>query len=323
MTVGVPQRPRGPGTERRHPGRLREGFYGRYLSGDSILDIGFRGSVPDAVPVVDRAIGVELDYPGYDGIHLPFADRSQDTVYVSHCLEHIVDHAAALAEWYRVLKVDGFLLIIVPHRYLYERKPVLPSRFNPDHKRFYTSGSLLMEVEAALPATGFRVRLLQEIDAGFDYSRSPYEHAVGCYEIELVVQKIAIPAWAGAVVLSEEQKSLLDRYAAVVRRLSALTEQEALETARREAAMAGIFQMPPFLALLHAAGPAIQDSPHVRAFLQPFIAAGPFDECGYVTRYPDLQQAKAADRLSDVHRHYIMHGYFEGRSPGLQDDVWK
>lgn len=323
MTVVVPTRPRGPGTERRHQARLRDGFYERYLSGPSILDIGFRGSVPDAVPVVEGAVGVELDYPGYDGIHLPFADESQDAVYVSHCLEHIADHAGAIAEWYRVLKTGGFLIIIVPHRHLYERKLTLPSRFNPDHKRFYTSGSLLQEVEAALPPTGFRVRLLQEIDDGFDYARPPEDHALGCYDLELVVQKIAIPAWTGSVLLSDEHRAILERYAAILRQLAGLAPEQAAQAARQAASAAGDFPLPPYSALLDAAGPQVPDSPRIRAILEPFIAAAPFDESGYLARYPDLQQARATGSLPDPHRHFIRRGYFEGRSSGSAHDIWR
>jgi predicted SAM-dependent methyltransferase len=53
---------------------------------------------------------------------LPFPDASQDTVFASHVLEHIEDWAASLVDWYRVLKIGGYMVIAVPHRDLYERK---------------------------------------------------------------------------------------------------------------------------------------------------------------------------------------------------------
>src|SRR5436305_812127 len=63
--------------------------------------------------------GVDVDYPGYDGIHLPFPDESQDAVYNSHCLEHIANYHDALLEWYRVLKIGGYLIIVVPHQHMF------------------------------------------------------------------------------------------------------------------------------------------------------------------------------------------------------------
>src|SRR5690242_1497857 len=42
--------------------RLASGFIGRFLSGEHVLDIGFSGGDPHAVPVTDSAIGVGLDY---------------------------------------------------------------------------------------------------------------------------------------------------------------------------------------------------------------------------------------------------------------------
>lgn len=174
---------------------VETGFYEKYLSGDHVLDVGFAGYLDGVRPITPNAIGVGLDYPGYDGTVLPFADLSQDTVFASHCLEHIDDYRAVIADWFRVLKIGGHLIITVPHQYLYERNIDLPSRFNADHRRYYTAARLLTEVEEAVDPIQFRVRHLEDNDRGFDYAIPPVEHAVGCYEILLVVEKIAIPAY--------------------------------------------------------------------------------------------------------------------------------
>ena len=126
---------------------------------------------------------------------LPFSDHSQDAVYSSHCLEHILDYRSALREWYRVLKIGGYLVIAVPHHFLYERRRQLPSHWNRDHKRFYTPGNLLREIEDALEPNTYRVRHLADNDFGFDYSIPPREGAVGCQEIELVLEKLKKPFW--------------------------------------------------------------------------------------------------------------------------------
>jgi SAM-dependent methyltransferase len=184
--------------------RLAGGFVERYLSGPQILDIGYRGGNAQAVPIVPQAIGVDLDYPGYDGTRLPFADLSQDALFVSHCLEHIQDYRGSLADWYRVLKIGGYLLIFVPHKWLYERRATPPSALNPDHKRFYTPGSLLAEIEESLPVNGFRIRHLADNDCGYEYERPIDRHPRGSYEIELVVQKIARPSYSDRLEIPAE-----------------------------------------------------------------------------------------------------------------------
>lgn len=186
---------RGPETEKSHEARTKSGFYNQFMFGHG-LDIGYRGSTTDAEPVLFSAIGVETDYPSYDGKTLPFKDNAYDYVFSSHCLEHITDYRSAILEWFRVIKVGGHLVITVPHQYLYEKKPSLPSRWNGDHKRFYTPASLLLEIESALvtPNT-YRVVFLRDNDDNYDYSIPPELHSGGCYEIELVIKKIAPPNW--------------------------------------------------------------------------------------------------------------------------------
>jgi ADP-heptose:LPS heptosyltransferase/SAM-dependent methyltransferase len=188
-------RPVGEEARKAHAARLACGLITAYLTGPAILDIGYKGYRDDVVPIVPGAIGVELDYPGYDGRTLPFPDASQDGVFASHCLEHIDDYLNALRDWFRVLKVGGFLIIMVPHQHLYEKRTNLPSRFNADHKRFYTPASLINEIERALAPNTYRLRHLVDNDAHFDYTLPPEQHSGGCYEIELVIEKIAPPPW--------------------------------------------------------------------------------------------------------------------------------
>ncbi|MFA7290897.1 MAG: methyltransferase domain-containing protein [Rhodocyclaceae bacterium] len=61
-----------------------------------------------------------------------FADASQDFVFSSHLLEHIDDYAAALKEWWRVIKPGGHLVLYLPHQNLYPRCGTPGA--NPDHK---------------------------------------------------------------------------------------------------------------------------------------------------------------------------------------------
>lgn len=175
--------------------KIDNGFFAKYMSGKG-LDIGFAGYTDEGGAVIlDTAIGVDLDYPGYDGVTLPFESESQDYVYSSHCLEHVAEYEQALREWHRVVKVGGFIVIVVPHQYLYEKKHQLPSKWNKGHLRFYTPGSLALEVENSLAPNSYRVRLLEDGDKGFVYSIPPEKHSGGQYEITLVLQKIKPPAW--------------------------------------------------------------------------------------------------------------------------------
>lgn len=185
------------GTESRRTylDKLDNGFFDKYMKGKG-LDIGYAGYVGSVEPILPGAIGIDEGYPGYDGVTLPFEDNSQDYVYSSHCLEHIPIYAKALSEWHRVVKVGGFIVIVVPHQFLYEKKVGLPSIWNADHKRFYTPASLLKEVEMSLEPNTYRVRLLEDGDKGFDYTLPPNRHSNGQYEITLVLEKINKPNWS-------------------------------------------------------------------------------------------------------------------------------
>jgi SAM-dependent methyltransferase len=174
-----------------HETRLKNGFYDKFMQGSG-LDIG-----PKYEPVLPGMTGVDLNYPGYDGIKLPFADESQDYVFSSHMIEHVPVHnlPEVIKEWFRVTKVGGHIVVVAPHWFLYEKKLTRPSRYNGDHKSFYTPGLLLKDFETAYAPNTYRVRWLRDNDDGFDYKLGPDKHSVGGYEIELVLQKIKAPEW--------------------------------------------------------------------------------------------------------------------------------
>lgn len=186
-------RPVGIESIKSYADKIDSGFMAKYLGGDKILEIGYAGYNVDrkVVPIVDKAIGIDQGYPGYDGIHLPFEDNSQDAVYASHVLEHITNWSEALSEWFRVLKVGGFMVVIVPHWLLYEKKKDLPSRFaGLGHMRYYLPSTLLAEIQDALPLGEWRLRYMCDNDKGFNYELPDYVHSQGCYEIECVIEKI-------------------------------------------------------------------------------------------------------------------------------------
>lgn len=179
--------------------KLNSGFFQKYMSGTG-LDIGYKGYLQDVVPILDTAIGIEKDDLIDD--KLPFPNESQDYVYSSHALEHIDDYKQTLQDWYRVLKTNGYLVITVPHQFLYEKiKPRKTnngrpgSKWNGDHRRFITPASLLKEIEESLEPNSYRIRLLEDGDKGYNYSIGPDKHCAGQCEILVVVQKIEKPSW--------------------------------------------------------------------------------------------------------------------------------
>lgn len=193
--LAVGMRKVGREASKTYAAKLQSGFFRAYLSGPNVLDVGFRGNSGEASPIVEHAVGVDLGFPGYDGVNLPFPSDSQDSVYSSHCLEHTENPVQAIREWFRVLKTGGFLVIAVPHQYLYEKKRQLPSFWNRDHRHFFSPAKLLTMFEEALPANHYRIRHLVDNDFLYDYGLPLGSHPAGCYEIELVVQKIRPPAW--------------------------------------------------------------------------------------------------------------------------------
>jgi SAM-dependent methyltransferase len=211
--------------------KLKNGFFSTYVAGEVTIDVGYRGAFADAVPIMPHAIGVDLDYPGYDGKRLPFADQSIDTVYSSHMLEHVADYRATIRDWHRVLRSGGFIVCVVPHQFLYEKRRGLPSSWNADHKRFYTPASLLSEFEASLQPNTYRIRHLRDDDENYTYGVGPEAHSGGGYEIELVVQKIAPPGWdlAGPPDLFQDN---LERARHEVSRLTVERDALSRESAR-------------------------------------------------------------------------------------------
>jgi len=302
--------------------RLASGFIDRFLSGRKVLDIGFAGGDPHAVPITDDAIGVGLDYPGYDGTRLPFADESQHSILASHVLEHLGDYRENLAEWYRVLKVGGFLVLYVPHRDLYERRPELPSRWNGDHKRFYTPASLLAELEESLPVNGFRVRHLADNDRDFRYDRAPHEVPVGGYEIELVIEKIARPSYSDNL-----------RHPAGVRQVREALDSFIYRTVAHNIANGGDLAVPTSGCITHLkyitpwaevcrrfvweGAPELGGTRIAEPVLRPAIAGllelVEVDAEYYFQAYPELRLAAEAGRVASAVSHWRAHGYFEGR----------
>lgn len=172
--------------------RMREGFFTKYIQ-NLVIDIGCGpdGAISDECEKWDVCLG-HGDATFMKGV----ADEVFDTVYSSHLLEHLYDPITAIRNWYRILKAGGWLIIVVPHRDLYEKKRLLPSTWNPDHKNFilpiwgedpHTIG-LLDTVQSAL-GHGFSLESLRVLSDGNTRKESNL-HPDGEYSIEIIVKKI-------------------------------------------------------------------------------------------------------------------------------------
>jgi hypothetical protein len=274
-------------------------------------------------PTLILAVGMTWVCPpaGYDGVRLPFPDASQDAVHSSHCLEHIPDYRATLAEWFRVLKVDGYLVLTVPHRWLYERKPTPTSRWGGnEHLRFYTVGSLAAEIEASLPAGTYRIRSLRDNDANFDYSIPPELPPRGSYEVELVLQKIPPPAYAELLELSPKAKSIVAICTALINTM--LSEAKAADSLDTDtlAAFGRELPIPPF-AVINQLFPTV---PHVqlRQLLWLLVDLSVVDPDWYTGGHPDVRAGVASGVITDVGDHYRRAGYFERKTPRRIDPLY-
>jgi len=179
-------------TSRARERRLREGWYEKYCPEDKLgLDIGCsQDPVNKTFRRFDMAFGDGDAQFMYD-----FPNDTYWTVYASHVLEHMKFPEKALARWFELVKPGGHLIISIPHRDLYEKRKMLPSQWNPDHKYFWLpetdeppcTKSLKRVILEAIPNANivdFRV-----IDEGYNHLVAPDQHPVGEYSIEAVIQK--------------------------------------------------------------------------------------------------------------------------------------
>lgn len=137
-----------------------------------------------------NCIGLEVGHPGYDGVRIPYPNGHFDFAISSHVIEHVEDPIEHLRELFRVVLPGGHVILHVPHRDLYEKSFAPPSRFNLDHKRFYTPARLLEQIERSYLINSYRIRAMMDLDAGFDYTIPPDQHSGGHYSILCCVEKL-------------------------------------------------------------------------------------------------------------------------------------
>lgn len=173
--------------------RVREGFFEKYCNGEG-LDIGCGDD-----PVVSGCSGWDIIHGDAQYLN-SIGNEEFDFVYSSHCLEHVDDVRCALRNWFRVVRKNGYLILYIPHRDLYEKKKTLPSRFNPDHKHMFLIGEkehpdtldIVEEIREGLSSDGggYEVEYVKACAEGY-VRHSDCEQSDGEYSIECVIKKKA------------------------------------------------------------------------------------------------------------------------------------
>ena len=178
------------------------GFQTRYFVGHG-LDVGGGYDGLDQYRYLFPAIKSVRNWDIADGdaqFLTGIPDASFDFVHSSHCLEHVNNPQAALHAWWNVLKVGGYLVLMVPDEDLYEQG-VWPSTFNDGHKHTFTiwkdgSWSPVSQnlIDLIQPLPGAVILKLQLLDATFAYGCQRIDQTsnpVGEAAIECVLWKTA------------------------------------------------------------------------------------------------------------------------------------
>ena len=120
-------------------------------------------------------------------------------VHSSHCLEHLDDPSQALQNWFRVLKPDGYLVIMVPDEDMYEQGE-FPSTWNGDHKFTFTISKKnswspksinILDLLETLDENHEIIKI-QKLDASYRYNIPRFDQSltpIGECGIEIIIRK--------------------------------------------------------------------------------------------------------------------------------------
>jgi ubiquinone/menaquinone biosynthesis C-methylase UbiE len=173
-----------------HSRRVREGWFEKYAPEGKIgIDIGAGND-----PLNKTFRRWDLKFGDGDATLMKGVPNNlYHTVHASHVLEHLDNPTIAVKNWYRILAPKGNLIILVPHRDLYEKKKELPSRWNHSHKSLWLpdipdppqTWSLKKTIQSAIPNSNIiSFRILDE-----GYKKNGNKHPQGEYSIEAIIQK--------------------------------------------------------------------------------------------------------------------------------------
>lgn len=183
-------RPYIPGeTTKAHSRREKEGFFKKYARGRG-LDIGFGGDI-----ISENAKGYDFEHGNAETLKGLNPEEKFDFVYSSHTLEHMCDPWTTMKIWFDRVKKNGYLIIYIPHRDLFEKKKELPSNWNSDHKYFYMPEkhekpyTLGMRQLIQESLKDYKIVYVKTCDKDYEYL-GKNKHSEGEYSIEAVIKKM-------------------------------------------------------------------------------------------------------------------------------------
>lgn len=93
-------------------------------------------------------------------------DESCDAIFSSHLLEHIPDFKAALKDWWRCIKVGGYLVLYLPHKDFYPN--IGTEGANPDHVHDFLPTDIIDAMRDI--GNGWELVRRQDRNEGTEYS---------------------------------------------------------------------------------------------------------------------------------------------------------
>jgi hypothetical protein len=164
-------------------------------------------------PLLPRADAVEVDSGDASAARsaLEALPGGAAAIVIPNALQFLTETRQFLGACFAQLAVGGLMLVAVPHQFLYERKLRTPSRRNRLHRRFYTSATLLADIEEAIDPCEYRIRLLGESDRGYDYRAAIQAQPEGGQDIVVVMEKLPAPVWRPALDQDESWTRPRDR----------------------------------------------------------------------------------------------------------------
>jgi len=169
--------------------RENEGFFEKYIQGRGI-DIGCGGDI-----LTSKAQPYDFEHGDAQTLNGLKKEEKFDYVYSSHTLEHMPNPRQALRNWANLVKKEGYLILYLPHRDLFEKKKNLPSQWNSGHTTFFMPGEdekpdtigVRQMVEENLK--DFKIVYIKVCDENYK-SLGQNKHSEGEYSIEAVLRKI-------------------------------------------------------------------------------------------------------------------------------------
>jgi len=158
--------------------------YSHFISMDNMTEYDNNGWHPDV-------------YGDAEDLSL-FSSNSFDAIFSSHLLEHIVDYSSALKEWWRTIKVNGYLVLYLPHKEYYPN--IGEKGSNPDHKHDYIPDDI---VDAMVDLSGWNLLVNESRNNDNEYSflqvyqkRNDHKHSYP-YKMKRPVKTCAVVRYGG------------------------------------------------------------------------------------------------------------------------------